>query len=156
MLILFGWGHKKFTNYGPVYTHDCSNCNNISKWHLSKVTTYFEFFFIPVVPYSTKYYLSCPVCDKATRLTTEHFEYFKNFTLLNNALNQETISDEDYEEMITKLKESAPDILKDTPDWDFDEDKLNNFRALEKDFTLLKFLKFAIPIFLIFLLFYLL
>lgn len=156
MFILFGWGHKKFNELGPVKPHLCTHCHNKSSWNLSKVTTYFEFFFVPVIPYSTKYCLYCPVCDKAISITQKHFEYLKNFTLLNNAFNQDQLTEEVYKEMILKLENASPDIIADKEDWDFDENKLTQAKSLEKDFSILKFLKFAVPIFLIFLFFYLL
>jgi len=55
-MIIFGWGHQTIKNIGPTFKNHCSHCNNEDYWTLTKYTTWFTLFFIPVIPYSIKYF----------------------------------------------------------------------------------------------------
>ncbi len=63
MFVIFGWGKvtRKILRYMGIHT--CSHCGNTQEWNLVKVRTWFTLFFVPVIPYSTKYVAMCPVCQ---------------------------------------------------------------------------------------------
>lgn len=77
-MIIYGWGRKKITRFGPRRSCHCNNCNNDSYWELIKVSTWFSLFFIPVIPYDTKRLLMCPVCNSCVELSNEEFKQLKN------------------------------------------------------------------------------
>lgn len=47
----------------------CGNCNNENWFEVSKITKWFTIFFIPVFPFSFKYFVSCPICDRGNYIT---------------------------------------------------------------------------------------
>lgn len=146
MFILFGWGHQKVAQHGPTIRHNCSNCGNNSSWHLCTVTTFFELFFVPVIPYSKKYFLYCPICSNSIELSEDHFKIFNNFALLNNALKEESILEEDYNTLIQRLKVNSLDIFTNQTEGDFNEEVLIQSHIENDKLTLAKVLKIAIPV----------
>jgi len=61
--LIWGFGHQIITPYGPVAPDVCPDCFHQIFYHLTRVQTWLTLFFIPVIPYSTKYYLFCPACN---------------------------------------------------------------------------------------------
>lgn len=70
-MIIFGFGGGKPKDLGPVVLTTCPNCRNETTFHYVKHTKWFRLYFVPLVPYSTKHYLQCPVCDRGMKLTRE-------------------------------------------------------------------------------------
>lgn len=68
--VIFGWGFQT-TKYFGVEDNDylCPICRNVVNRHLLRVRVWFSLFFIPVFPYSSKYYCLCPICEKGIELT---------------------------------------------------------------------------------------
>lgn len=66
------WGSKDFNKVlcqtGP-YT--CTNCSNPTPFNLVRVARWFTLFWIPIFPYSFKYYHFCPVCNQGVQLTKQ-------------------------------------------------------------------------------------
>ncbi|WP_432404341.1 zinc ribbon domain-containing protein [Wukongibacter sp. M2B1] len=77
-MIIIGLGRRTVKNYGPQKENYCDHCNNISNWELRKYTRWFTLFFIPVIPYSTKKVLVCPICGSAIELDTKVFDEMKS------------------------------------------------------------------------------
>lgn len=69
-MILFGWGGGKVKNHGPALPQACRSCGHEGFLHYFTVTKWFRLYFIPIIPYSTKHFLACPVCTSGTELTT--------------------------------------------------------------------------------------
>ena len=66
------WGFTKRTKQlGFVGYYHCSRCNNDGNWQLMKIVSWFTIFFIPVIPYHTEYYVYCPVCHSATKVSKQ-------------------------------------------------------------------------------------
>lgn len=70
-MLIFGFGDRKSEFLGTIGLMDCPRCRNTSEWPIHRVRSYFSFFFIPLIPYSTRYLLSCPVCREAREITQE-------------------------------------------------------------------------------------
>ena len=70
-MIIFGWGHERVKQIGPLSEKQCKNCNNQTNREMLKISTWFTLFFIPVFPYSIKYFKACPVCNVAELLEKE-------------------------------------------------------------------------------------
>lgn len=87
-MIIWGWGKTTKRIIGQVFQNTCSYCNTTTIWQLCIVRTWFTLFFIPIIPYRTKYCIACPNCGSYMELTKEKFEEVK----LN--LSGTTVSDE--------------------------------------------------------------
>ena len=62
MFLIFGFGRRRVKDLGPVVACTCSRCHNEVSLSLVHVTAWFTLFFIPLVPYSRKQFLTCPIC----------------------------------------------------------------------------------------------
>ena len=51
--------------------HNCESCNNTVQFQLIRVMRWFTLFWIPIFPFSIKYFLSCPVCNNGWQLKKE-------------------------------------------------------------------------------------
>jgi hypothetical protein len=77
-VIIFGFGRGRPKDLGEVAPSKCPNClRDVVFRHIS-VTRWFSLFFIPLIPFSTKHWLLCPVCtrgpqlDQAQRQAVDH------------------------------------------------------------------------------------
>ena len=43
--------------------YKCENCNNEIIRNIIRVRKWFSLFWIPCIPYSSKYYVVCPTCE---------------------------------------------------------------------------------------------
>jgi hypothetical protein len=102
MPIIFGWGRRTVKNIGVVFKNLCNNCHNEEYWVMTRVMTWVTLFFIPVIPYETKYFLSCPVCKYGITLDNEQLEKLKPIAETNKLLVEGQITQEDY---VNRLKE---------------------------------------------------
>jgi len=103
-MIIFGWGHQKSKNYGPVFKHHCDHCNNDDYWTLHKISTWFTLFFIPVFPYESKCLLICPVCNYGVELDGQKFNELKVIAENNSALIEGRITEEEYKNRVNQLE----------------------------------------------------
>jgi len=78
MFILWGFGKTTRKVIGGFGSRTCNYCNTNSIWQLCIVRTWFTIFFIPFIPYATKYCISCPNCQSYVELSKEEFEKYKN------------------------------------------------------------------------------
>lgn len=76
MFIIWGFGKTTTKSYGFIQSSGCERCGNAVQMEMLKITTWFTLFFIPIIPYSTKYCLVCPVCREAKQLSKEEFMQF--------------------------------------------------------------------------------
>jgi len=70
MFIIWGFRQSK-KELGIVGFFHCNRCNNDSEWRLLKIVSWFTVFFIPLIPYRTKYYAYCPICHDASAISKE-------------------------------------------------------------------------------------
>lgn len=73
MFIIWGFGKQTIKSYGIISLDTCGRCNNNVQKEILKITTWFTLFFIPVIPYSRKYCLSCPICKAAQTISKQDF-----------------------------------------------------------------------------------
>ena len=73
-MIIFGWGKVTLKNFGGIQKKQCGHCHNEGIWELRRYRTWFTLFFIPVIPYSQKALLVCPICEHYIMLTSEQFK----------------------------------------------------------------------------------
>jgi len=101
MFILFGWGKTTTNNLGPVFENLCTHCNSKEYWNLVKMRVWFTLFFIPVIPYETKYFLLCPVCEYGIKLDRQKYEELKPLAESNTALINGRITQTQYVNQIS-------------------------------------------------------
>jgi len=66
------WGTKTTTSQiGCAGNQQCSRCGNIRNWVVIKKTSWFTLFFIPLIPFNSKYYVMCPVCNSGQQISKE-------------------------------------------------------------------------------------
>lgn len=99
-MIIFGWGHQKIKNYGPVFKHRCNHCNNEDIWQLVGISTWFTLFFIPIFPYESKHMLICPVCNYGAKVESSEVEKLKQLAQSNSDLISGKITTEEYRQRL--------------------------------------------------------
>jgi hypothetical protein len=62
VFFIFGFGKRTINYLGSAGLHVCPNCHNRAEWSRLRIRTWFTLFFIPVIPYRTRYVTMCPVC----------------------------------------------------------------------------------------------
>ena len=73
-MIIFGWGKKIRKHAGRTGPYRCRHCDNVSRWPLYIVITWFTLFFIPVIPYRVEYVMLCGLCDRGVKLKRAQFK----------------------------------------------------------------------------------
>ncbi len=64
MFIIFGWGRTTMHVLGWAPVRRCANCHNEGPWVVARVRRWFTVFFIPILPYESRYVAMCPVCSR--------------------------------------------------------------------------------------------
>ncbi len=67
-MVIFGFGKKKVTDFGAVAQIRCLRCSNQVQYHLLHARTCLTYFFIPIIPYRSRYILQCLICGYAFEL----------------------------------------------------------------------------------------
>ena len=83
MFFILGWSFQNTTSFGGVKNHFCKKCDRRDLWQLSKVSTYFTLFFIPLFPHSTRYTYDCPICNQGITLDKKTFSNYKAISQIN-------------------------------------------------------------------------
>lgn len=63
------WGTRemrKVLAYTQVYT--CPQCGNVHPFEVVRKGTWFTLFWIPIFPFSIKYYMECPICKVSNQM----------------------------------------------------------------------------------------
>lgn len=102
MIIIFGWGHNTFKNYGPTYPVNCKQCGQDTYWNLIKICTWFTLFFIPVLRYKTQYILFCGNCEKGVELRSHQIEHALELNQATTQFLNREMTEEHYESILEK------------------------------------------------------
>jgi len=103
-MIIFGWGHQTIKIFGPTFSYHCSHCDNEEYWVLTRCITWFTVFFIPIIPYSFKYFLSCPICQYGITPDNQQVEQIKPIAEVNQLLISKKITEIEYRAKIAQLE----------------------------------------------------
>jgi len=74
MIFIFGFGNQTTKDFGNMPAQYCGRCHNQTRRMITKATTWFSLFFIPLIPYRSNYLLVCPICTDARELEKYEFE----------------------------------------------------------------------------------
>ena len=70
MFIVYGTRKmKKVLAHTPQYT--CPRCAGVTHYAVMRIISCFTLFWIPLIPYSFKYYMVCPICGVNTEVKAE-------------------------------------------------------------------------------------
>jgi hypothetical protein len=72
-MILFGFRARR-KRLGAVF-NECAQCHRACSQVVAKVQRWFTLFFIPIFPFSTKYYTVCSMCSGATKIDRARAEH---------------------------------------------------------------------------------
>src|SRR4051794_25840868 len=111
MPILFGWGFKTVKVIGVTFKNLCGHCHNEEFWVLTRTTTWFTLFFIPVIPYSVKHFFGCPVCQYGVTLDKQQLEEIKPLAETNQLLIDGKITEREYQARTNRLHRGSPDLV---------------------------------------------
>lgn len=90
MFFIFGFGKQTIKTRWTETTTTCPRCHNTKYWPYKKITYWFTFFFIPLVPYKVIYVTVCPICGHFEEINRETFE--KGFERGSEDINSVKIS----------------------------------------------------------------
>ncbi|HTX87150.1 MAG TPA: zinc-ribbon domain-containing protein [Candidatus Nanoarchaeia archaeon] len=107
MPIIFGWGRQTTWKVGPVFRQLCNHCKNDEYWILIRRTTWFTFFFIPIIPYKTQWWLICPICQYGLKLEAEQVKKLQPIAEINQLLAMKKITEQEYQSRIALLEGSS-------------------------------------------------
>ena len=70
MIIIYGSRafQKVFGNTAP---QTCGYCKEVAELKVFRVSKWFTLFYIPLFPFSYKYYLQCPYCEVMSEISKE-------------------------------------------------------------------------------------
>ncbi len=77
MFVIFGW-ERAVKPLETILKVNCYHCQNHAGWSIWKETEWFSLFFIKVLPFINKYYLSCDICGDSVHLTSEQAKHAMN------------------------------------------------------------------------------
>lgn len=92
-MIIWGFGKVTKKKIGGVFSRMCTYCNTEEVWQLCIMRTWFTLFFIPIIPYSRVYCISCPNCGSYMEISKEDFLEIKS-SLQNGTTVSNTTKDE--------------------------------------------------------------
>jgi hypothetical protein len=95
-MIIFGWGRGKTKDHGAAAPLVCPQCHNQTFYRYFSVTKWMTLFFIPVIPYSTKHFLVCPVCTRAVTLDASGRGVAQKMVELTSSCQAGAMSQEEY------------------------------------------------------------
>ena len=108
-MVIFGWGHQTIKEIGITFKNLCAHCHNEDYWMLTRTITWFTLFFIPIIPYSIKYFLSCSICKYGLTLDSEQIEQIKPLAEANQLLIDGAITQEEHRMRLSQLHSGSPD-----------------------------------------------
>jgi len=106
-MFIFGWGFQTIKQIGVVFKNLCNHCHNDEYWILTRTITWFTFFFIPVIPYSFQYFLSCPICKYGLTLNDKQIGELKPIAEINQLLVNGQITQDEHQFRMKQLEDPS-------------------------------------------------
>lgn len=108
MYVIIGWDECFEDIYTSVENKHCIYCNNIEEWRLKRKRYFYTFFFIPIFPQNTEYFIYCSKCKNQTKIFKKDFEDYRKISVINNKYISKKIDEIDKKNqlkpLITSLK----------------------------------------------------
>jgi hypothetical protein len=97
VVLIFGWGSSGAQDRGEVAPLRCPNCHNDVYMHAVKSDKELSLYFIPLVPYSSDEYLSCPICRAGIKLQPAHRSAVQSMIASTRLWRTNAMAPADYE-----------------------------------------------------------
>jgi Short C-terminal domain/zinc-ribbon family len=97
MVLIFGWGSSGAQDRGEVAPLRCPNCHNDVYMHAVKSKKELSLYFIPLVPYASDEYLSCPICRAGIKLQPTHRPAVNSMIASTRLWRTNSMAPDDYE-----------------------------------------------------------
>ena len=97
MVLIFGWGSSGAQDRGEVAPLRCPNCHNDVYMHAVKSSKELSLYFIPLVPYASDEYLSCPICRAGIKLQPAHRPAVTSMIASTRLWRSNAMAPDDYE-----------------------------------------------------------
>ena len=68
MFIIWGTREKEKELGISQQSYQCTHCNNVSNYKIFRRKNWFTVFWIPIIPLSSKYFISCPICNYGQKI----------------------------------------------------------------------------------------
>lgn len=67
------WGTKSIdkTLGNSQRAYQCGHCNNVTNYRIFRRRKWFTLFWIPIFPFSSKYFIACPVCNYGQQISKD-------------------------------------------------------------------------------------
>jgi hypothetical protein len=99
-MIIWGWGGGTPKHLGDVAPVVCPNCQNQVFYEHVSSTKWFRLYFIPLIPYSTKHLLLCPVCTRGAQLSAPQKDQVLRMKAVTSSWKSKLLTDEKYGEAV--------------------------------------------------------
>lgn len=92
MFVVFGC-KKTIKPFGSLLSTDCHRCHNRSAWGIWRETEWLSLFFIRLLPFKNKHYLTCSICSDAVLLGEKNYNQLLNHQKLSTKDSQKVYDD---------------------------------------------------------------
>lgn len=101
-MIIFGFSGRT-KDLGEAVPTECPRCHNQVFFHLMTRTRWFSLFFIPLIPYSSRHLLVCPICGYAAPAEGEARELAGRLVQLTSQWRAGALSEEAYRAAVAEF-----------------------------------------------------
>jgi hypothetical protein len=103
MVVIFGWGAGEAQDLGEVAPAVCPNCHNHVFMHHIRSEKKVSLYFVPLIPYGTDEYLSCPTCRHGLQLRPEQRYEVENMQAATSQFRRGKFFAEAYQERVERF-----------------------------------------------------
>jgi hypothetical protein len=102
-MIIWGWGRRTIKQHGSALHQRCPNCGNSGWFQWMTVRRWFTLFFIPLIPYSRRDLLICPVCSRGLELDKARRQQVQQMAAATAELQGGTLDQTAYQARIAQI-----------------------------------------------------
>lgn len=103
MVVIFGWGAGEAQDLGEVAPATCPNCHNHVYMHHIKSEKKVSLYFVPLIPYGTDEYLSCPTCRHGLQIRPEQRQEVANMQAATTGFRRGKYLADAYEQRVERF-----------------------------------------------------
>jgi hypothetical protein len=103
MVVIFGWGAGEAQDLGEVAPAGCPNCHNHVFMHHIRSEKKVSLYFVPLIPYGSNEYLSCPTCRHGLELRPEQRPEVENMQVATSAFRRGNYLAEAYAKRVERF-----------------------------------------------------
>lgn len=97
-------GRTTSKDYGETALIQCPNCRNLTYFRLVFSKKWIEYFWIKLIAYQRRYYLSCGICSRGSEIRGRQVEAAKRLNKATLALLDNSLVVEQYEVILNDVR----------------------------------------------------